>query len=104
MTKYSKTFGEVEVISEDKDFTTIIVKSTGEQKLLSNKYANLSSEPFVKAKKVKAETKKITNTAQDLENIAYYQEMESRKLDYYISLTPSQRLEYRKNQSKINKL
>ena len=57
-TKYSKILGELKVISQDANFTKVIVVSTNEEKTLSNKYANLQDTPFVKEVKPKAKSMK----------------------------------------------
>lgn len=58
--KFSKAFGEVEILNQDENFTTIVVFKTGEQKKLSTKFANLSDEPFTKAKQVKKVKRELT--------------------------------------------
>ena len=104
MKKFSKAFGEVEVTSEDNTFTTIVIIATGEVKKLATKFANLSDEPFVKVKKVVVKKTPVVHTAQDLENIAYHQEMSRRQESYANSLRGDRKREYNSNKSKITHL
>lgn len=67
MKAYHKTFGEIEVLIKDNTATTIVVLSTGEEKRLLNKFADLliSEKPFAKAKKVVVEKKELTEEDKD---------------------------------------
>ena len=70
-TKFHKQFGQVEVISSDANFTTIVVTATGEEKKLANKYVTLSDVPFVKEKKVREKAVKYVPTEEDKKNAAW---------------------------------
>ena len=59
--KFSKAFGQVEVLSTDETFTTILVEKTGEVKKLLNKYANLSDVSFKKSATKKNSTRELTS-------------------------------------------
>jgi len=67
MKAYHKTFGEIEVVSKDDTYTTITILSTGETKMLLNKYSNqlISNEPFKKVKKVKQIQRELTEEEKD---------------------------------------
>lgn len=45
---FHKSFGKVEVVSQDAIITIINIKATGEQKKLATAFANLSDTAFVK--------------------------------------------------------
>lgn len=94
-TKYHKTFGQVEIVKEDANSTTIVVIATGEEKKLLKKFADIliSDEPFVKATKKKVVKEAPAYTEQDEINIAIYQDKEWRKTMREVSLTPAQRAE-----------
>jgi hypothetical protein len=96
--KFSKAFGEVEVINQDENFTTIVVLKTGEQKKLSTKYANLSDEPFAKAKKIKSIKRELTQQEKDI--VARSVESQMREQFYINGLNSDQKLEYKANKSK----
>ena len=96
--KFSKAFGEVEVLNQDENFTTIVVLKTGEQKKLSTKYANLSDEPFVRAKKVKSVQRELTE--EEKERVAISVERQMREEFYISGLSREQRLEYKAAKSK----
>ncbi len=68
-TKYHKTFGQVEVISSNDKFTTIVIVSTGEQKTLANQYVTLTDAPATKVKKVKEVQRELT--AEEKAHIEY---------------------------------
>jgi len=76
--KFSKVLGQVEILSQDENTTTVLVVKTGETKKLSNAYANLQDEPFVKAKKVKAPKVEWTEQMEE-DYSAVYNDL--RKLD-----------------------
>ena len=78
MKKFSKAFGEVEVISEDKNVTVIVIVATGEQKRLATPYANLSNEPFVKVVTKKVITVQRELTKEEKDHLEYI----SPKLDW----------------------
>lgn len=59
-TKFHKTFGQVEVLSSDSTFTTIVIAETGEEKRLATKYAFLTDAPVTKVKKVKSIVRELT--------------------------------------------
>jgi len=96
--KFSKVFGEVEVLSQDENFTTIVILKTGEQKKLSTKYANLSDEPFSKVKKVKAIKRELTK--EEKERVTISVERQMREEFYVAGLSREQRLEYKASKSK----
>jgi hypothetical protein len=64
--KHHKTFGQVEVLSYDTMFTTIVILSTGEQKKLANKFACLSDKPIEKSLPRKAKAK-VDLSKEDME-------------------------------------
>ena len=61
MTKYSKTFGEVEVMEDNGTISTIKICKTGEIKKVMNSHANLQDEPFAAVVKAKAAPIKLTD-------------------------------------------
>jgi hypothetical protein len=69
-TKFHKTFGQVEVISQDLNTTTILVLKTNEVKKLINQFANLSDSPFVELKVKKVSQAKIKLTKEEEERVA----------------------------------
>jgi hypothetical protein len=100
MKKFSKAFGEVEVINTTNTTTTVIIIATGEQKVLVNKFANLSDTPFeaeVKVKKVSV-IRELTNEEQ--EHISIGVEKQMIEANYYAKLSPTAKAEYRKNKLK----
>jgi pyruvate formate-lyase activating enzyme-like uncharacterized protein len=64
-TKFSKAFGEVEILNQDATTTTVKIVKTGEVKKLLNQYANLSNEPFVKVAKKKEVVRELTQEDKD---------------------------------------
>jgi hypothetical protein len=69
-TKFHKTFGQVEVINQDLNTTTILVLKTNEVKKLINQFANLSDSPFVELKVKKVSQAKIKLTKEEEERVA----------------------------------
>lgn len=100
MKKFSKSFGEVEVITEDKNFTTIVILATGEQKKLSTQYANLSNEPFVEVKKVVKKQVKRELTQEEKQRAEAYTNAEMKEAFKIGSMGVDQRREYKANKSK----
>lgn len=79
-TKFSKVFGEVEIISQDATTTTVTILKTGEVKKLLNQYANLSNEPFVKVAKKKLISSNVKITQEDKVRLQILHEKEMRKV------------------------
>jgi hypothetical protein len=69
-TKFHKTFGQVEVLNQDLNTTTILVLKTNEVKKLINQFANLSDSPFVELKVKKVSQAKIKLTKEEEERVA----------------------------------
>jgi|JI10StandDraft_1071094.scaffolds.fasta_scaffold286500_3 hypothetical protein len=99
MTKFSKAFGEVEVISEDAMFTVIVVKATGEQKKLSSKFAFLQDVPFGKVAKIKKAPQREL-TKEEEERVAYSVEKQMKEQSFVSSLSLEGRLSYRAEKAK----
>lgn len=53
MKKFSKAFGQVEILEQNNTTTTVKIVATGEIKKLLNQFANLQDAPFEAPKKVK---------------------------------------------------
>lgn len=68
--KFSKTFGQVEILNQDATITTVKVIATGDVKKLMNKFANLSDVAFEKevSKRI---VKKVELTQEDLNHLDY---------------------------------
>jgi DNA repair protein RadC len=70
MKKYSKTFGEVEVIDNNGTISTIKIVKTGETKKVMNSSANLQDEPFEKeVKAIKKAARELTE--EEKEHLAF---------------------------------
>jgi hypothetical protein len=98
--KYHSTFGEVTILSLDANFTTIIINSTGEQKKLVNKYANLTDSPIEKIKVKKVVSKQRELTEEEKERAEKMVDSDMREAHYIAGLSPEARLAYRSNKSK----
>lgn len=96
-TKFHKTFGQVEIVSSDAQFTTIIIVATGEQKKLVNQYANLQDVAF-ETPKVKKSTKVRELTKEEELQLEYCNR------DGVISMTEKSKLAYRSGRSGISAL
>ena len=96
-TKFHKTFGQVEVINTDAQFTTITIVATGEQKKLLNQYANLQDVAF-EAPKAKKTTKVRELTKEEELQLEYCNR------DGVMSMTEKSKLAYRSGRSGISAL
>jgi hypothetical protein len=67
--KFSKTFGQVEILDQDAIMTTVKIIKTGEVKKLMNKFANLSDVAFEKVAVKKAVVRELTQ--EELNHLDY---------------------------------
>jgi len=99
-TKFHKTFGQVTVIAQDANTTTILILKTGETKKLFNQFANLSDSPFeiLKVKKAKAQPIVLTKEEEAIVKLSVDSQMAEHK--YAASLFGEAKREYLLNKSK----
>ncbi|MEP7317198.1 MAG: hypothetical protein ABI921_00600 [Panacibacter sp.] len=64
-TKFSKAFGQVEIINQDATTTTVKILKTGEVKKFLNQYANLTDAPVAKIAKKKEVVRELTQEDKD---------------------------------------